>query len=62
MWKQRMKNHHEHAGLDPHIWLSPQLVKIQARTILAALQNADPLNRSAYKAHFKTFTLDSQFA
>ena len=35
------KDHHEHAGLDPHIWLSPPLVKIQARTILAALQEAD---------------------
>jgi ABC-type Zn2+ transport system substrate-binding protein/surface adhesin len=32
------EDHHEHAGLDPHIWLSPPLVKIQARTILAALQ------------------------
>lgn len=50
------EDHHEHAGLDPHIWLSPPLVKIQARTILAALQEADPAHRSVYAANFKAFT------
>ncbi len=50
------KDHHEHAGLDPHIWLSPPLVVIQARTILAALQEADPAHRSVYEANFKAFT------
>jgi zinc transport system substrate-binding protein len=50
------KEHNEHAGLDPHIWLSPPLVKIQARTILAALQEADPQHRSVYEANFKAFT------
>jgi len=48
--------HSEHAALDPHIWLSPPLVKIQARTILAALQAADPVHRSVYEANFKAFT------
>jgi ABC-type Zn uptake system ZnuABC Zn-binding protein ZnuA len=28
-------------------------VKIQARTILAALQEADPAHRSVYEANFK---------
>ncbi len=50
------EDHREHAGLDPHIWLSPPLVKIQARTILAALHEADPENRSVYEANFKAFT------
>jgi zinc transport system substrate-binding protein len=50
------KDHHEHTGLDPHIWLSPPLVKIQARTILAALQEADPAHGSIYEANFKAFT------
>jgi zinc transport system substrate-binding protein len=50
------EEHHEHTGLDPHIWLSPPLVKIQARTILAALQKADPAHRNAYEANFKVFT------
>jgi zinc transport system substrate-binding protein len=31
-------------------------VKIQARTILAALQEADPAHRSVYEANFKVFT------
>ena len=50
------EDHHEHAGRDPHIWLSPPLVKIQARNILAALQEADPAHRSVYEANFKEFT------
>jgi zinc transport system substrate-binding protein len=49
------EDHHEQAGLDPHIWLSPPLVKIQARTIVAALQDADPAHRSDYAANFKDF-------
>jgi len=49
------EDHHEHAGLDPHIWLSPPLVKIQARAILAALQEVDPEHGSAYKANFDAF-------
>ncbi|MBW1778998.1 MAG: zinc ABC transporter substrate-binding protein, partial [Deltaproteobacteria bacterium] len=36
---------HDHDGRDPHIWLSPPLVKIQARTILNALQEIDPVHR-----------------
>jgi zinc transport system substrate-binding protein len=53
---ERDEDHHEHAGLDPHIWLSPPLVKIQARNILAALQEADPAHGSVYEANFKAFT------
>ena len=50
------KDHHEDAGLDPHIWLSPPLVMNQAHTILEALQEADPQHRNVYEANFKTFT------
>ena len=46
---------HEHGILDPHIWLSPPLVGIQARTILEAVQAADPDNRSVYERNFKAF-------
>lgn len=49
------KDRHEHAGLDPHIWLSPPLVKIQARAVLAALGEADPGHRSVYEANFREF-------
>ncbi|MBT4266748.1 MAG: zinc ABC transporter solute-binding protein [Deltaproteobacteria bacterium] len=53
-------HHHEHEtdlseGLDPHIWLSPPLVKIQAQTILTALQKTDPANHSFYETNFQQF-------
>ena len=47
--------HHEHAGLDPHIWLSPPLVRTQARTITTALQEIDPAHREVYDANFRQF-------
>ena len=43
----------DHRILDPHIWLAPPLVKIQARTILTALQKADPVHRSDYEANYR---------
>jgi zinc transport system substrate-binding protein len=46
---------HEHGVLDPHIWLSPPLVAIQARTILNAVQAADPDHRTVYESNFKAF-------
>lgn len=42
---------------DPHIWLSPPLVILQARTILFALQDIDPANSPTYEANFETFIL-----
>lgn len=53
--EEHNRDHHEHTGLDPHIWLSPPLVKIQGRAILAALQEADPAHQSVYKANFQKF-------
>ncbi|MFZ0133902.1 MAG: zinc ABC transporter substrate-binding protein [Desulfobacterales bacterium] len=44
-----------HGGLDPHIWLSPPLVMIQAHTILEALKEADPKNRSAFEGNYTAF-------
>ena len=43
---------HDHSGLDPHIWLSPPLVKSQARTILTAFQRFDPVHRSIYMENY----------
>lgn len=42
-------------GLDPHIWLDPTLVKVQAGAITAALQQADPAHRDHYAANAKGF-------
>ena len=47
--------HTEDEMKDPHIWLSPPLVKIQALTILGALQQVDPVNSSTYEANYKDF-------
>lgn len=40
---------------DPHIWLSPSLVKVQAQTIHAALAEADPAHRAMYDENLRQF-------
>lgn len=52
---------HEHAhagGKDPHIWLDPQLVKIQAQTICDALCRIDPDHRADYEGNLRAFQAD----
>ena len=46
---------HRHGILDPHIWLSPPLVEIQARHIKDGLAAADPEHRSLYEANYENF-------
>jgi len=54
---------HEHEGedhpdkehKDPHIWLSPPLVMVQARNILTALVNAAPADKSIFESNYKAF-------
>ncbi|MGD9384028.1 MAG: zinc ABC transporter substrate-binding protein [Desulfobacterales bacterium] len=48
-------DHHDQVILDPHIWLSPPLVKMQARTILFALQQVDPSHGTVYKTNYHQF-------
>jgi len=53
------------ASPDPHIWLSPPLVKIQAGNILKGLIAADPAHRNAYERNHAAFireidTLDAE--
>lgn len=40
---------------DPHVWLSPPLVKIQAQTIAEALIEADPAHRARYAENVAAF-------
>jgi len=48
--------HEEHHGIpDPHIWLSPPLVKVQAKNILDGLTAADSEHQSAYLPNYETF-------
>ena len=42
-------------GKDPHIWMSPLLVKTQARTMAAALISFDPKNSTAYEQNLEIF-------
>lgn len=45
-----------HTGIpDPHVWLSPSLVKIQAEHILNALMAVDPKNQRRYQAGYAAF-------
>jgi zinc transport system substrate-binding protein len=47
---------HIHEGTDdPHIWLSPPLVMLQARAIFEAMAANDPRNRSTYETNYKNF-------
>lgn len=43
---------------DPHIWLSPALVKAQAQTIYEALAALDPAHEDAYQANLDSFIAD----
>ena len=50
---QRLKK-----GNDPHIWLSPRLVRVQARTIADALIEADPAGKATYEKNLASFLED----
>jgi zinc transport system substrate-binding protein len=45
-------------GFDPHIWLSPSLVKIQSETIYSALAALEPTNEGVFKANLDAFISD----
>ncbi|MBN1647985.1 MAG: zinc ABC transporter substrate-binding protein [Spirochaetales bacterium] len=51
------EDHHDESE-DPHIWLSPRLVKQQAAAILAALTKADPAGSDVYKKGYQSFISD----
>jgi zinc transport system substrate-binding protein len=48
----------ERVGQDPHIWLSPTLVKTQAQTIYEALIQLDPTHEAEYKTNLDSFIAD----
>jgi zinc transport system substrate-binding protein len=47
--------HHRAGTPDPHVWLSPPLVKIQARHIADALVAVDSANRTRYEENLVDF-------
>jgi len=55
------KHAHDHGhgqNLDNHVWLAPDLVRLQARVILDALQALDPAHARVFEANFKEFMAD----
>ena len=51
---EKEDEHHEDGVSDPHIWLSPSLVKIQARTIYNALIEINPAKTSLYTTGYES--------
>lgn len=60
-------HHHPHGNpepgnrgdrVDPHIWLSPRAVKIQAQNIFGALAELEPQNRRLYQQNLLAFEQD----
>jgi zinc transport system substrate-binding protein len=45
-------------GFNPHIWLSPALVKIQSETIYNALVELDPAHEADFKSNLDAFIKD----
>ena len=55
--KQDLEHDHDPGKLDPHIWLSPPLVMLQARSMLTALQAVDPAHGSIYESNYRAFIM-----
>jgi len=43
---------------DPHIWMAPKLVKIQARNIYDNLRRLDPVHKQEYASNLQAFETD----
>lgn len=46
---------HDHGSVDPHVWLSPELVSLQAVVICEALCETDPLNSDIFSDNLALF-------
>ncbi|MBD3170249.1 MAG: cation ABC transporter substrate-binding protein [candidate division Zixibacteria bacterium] len=56
--KNPMEDHHHHGSkgaLDPHVWLSPRLVKKQVAIIRDALIRIDGANEQTYRTNYEKF-------
>lgn len=60
------EHHHDEAkhaseheeGLDPHTWLSPELVKMQAKKIMSGLSSVDPSHKETYLTNYQQFVVE----
>lgn len=49
------KSEHQHSGLDPHVWVSPENVKVIAKNIFEALSAQDSEHKAYYNANYVKF-------
>jgi zinc transport system substrate-binding protein len=49
---------HGEGAPDPHVWLSPRLVKVQSQTIYEALSELDPAHEAEYHSNLDAFITD----
>lgn len=47
--------HGDNVGLDPHIWLSPELVKVQVKKVADSLVEIDPGRAQHYQENYNRF-------
>ncbi len=55
---EKEKKETGHTGKDPHIWVDPENVKIQAGTIKKTLSALDPAGADVYRANYDQFIKD----
>ena len=51
-------NDHHHGQIDPHTWLSPPVIDVQASNMAAALIQADPQHSNYYKKNLASLLKD----
>jgi zinc transport system substrate-binding protein len=53
--EKHVEHDHDESGLDPHTWLDPISVKVQAKNIYDAMLKIDEKNSDFYKANYEEF-------
>lgn len=57
----KMEQHGDHVhidGVDPHVWLSPSMVKEMGKTILEEITKLKPQRAEEYKANYERFAAE----
>ena len=49
---------HHHHEQDPHVWMNPRLVKVQADAVCQTLCEIDPAHRTEYESNCRAFKAD----
>ena len=48
----------ESSSVDPHVWLDPEIAKIEMKSILDAFQKADPTDADYFQANYDKYALE----